>query len=64
MKMTMHCCAADKLSLTVKVKNLAFFMFGRVVYIPTLANLLQPKSTYLGDESSLVSLEMQMVAYM
>ena len=27
-----------------------FLMFGRNVYIPTLANLLHPKLRYLGDK--------------
>ena len=32
-------------------------MFGKDVCIPTLANSLQPKCRYLGDESYLLSLE-------
>ena len=39
-------------------------MFGRDVYIPYLANLLQPKLRYLGDKMSLLSIEMLREAYM
>ena len=35
-----------------------FFMFGRDVYIPTIANPLQPKLRNLGEMSSLLSIEM------
>ena len=39
-------------------QDLAFFlMFGRDIYIATLANLLQPNLWYLGDMSSLLSIE-------
>ena len=38
-------------------------MFGRDLYIPTLANLWQPELRYLGDKSSLPSLEMLWEAY-
>ena len=41
-----------------------FLMFGRNVYILTLANLLQPKLLYLGDKSSLLSIDMLREAYM
>ena len=33
-------------------------MFGRDVYIPTPANLLQPKLRYLADKFSFLSIEM------
>ena len=39
-------------------------MFGRDVNIPMLANKLQPKLSYLGDKSSLLSIEMSREAYM
>ena len=41
-----------------------FFMFGRDVYIHTLANLLQPKWRFLGQNSSLLSIEMLREVYM
>ena len=40
-----------------------FLMFGRHVYISTLANLLQPKLRYLGDASALLSVEMLWEVY-
>ena len=39
-------------------------MFVRDAYIPTLANLLQPKLRYLEDKSSLLSREMLRDPYM
>ena len=39
-------------------------MFGRDVYIPILANVLQPKLRYVDDTSSMLSLEMLTEAYM
>ena len=39
-------------------------MFGRDMCIPAIANLLQPKVSYLGDKSSLLSLEMLRETYM
>ena len=39
-------------------------MFGKDVYIPTLANLLKPTLRYSGDKTSLLSLEMLGEAYM
>ena len=39
-------------------------MCGRDPYIPSLANLLQPKLGYLGDKSFLLSLEMLEQTYM
>ena len=39
-------------------------MFGKDVYIPTLANILQPKLRYLGDKHSLFCIEMLREAYM
>ena len=41
-----------------------FLMFGRYVYIPTLANLQLPKLRYLGDSSTLHFLEMLREMYM
>ena len=41
-----------------------FLMFERDVYIPMLASVLQPKLRYLGDRSSLLSVEMVSEAYM
>ena len=41
-----------------------FLMFWRDAYIPMLANLLQPKLRYLGDKSSLLSIEMLRETYM
>ena len=41
-----------------------FLMFDRDVFIPTLANLLQPKFRYLGKKSSLLSIEMLREVYM
>ena len=39
-------------------------MFGRDMYIPPIAHLLQPKLRYLEDKSSLLSVEMLREAYM
>ena len=39
-------------------------MLKRDVYIPAMVNLLQPKLGYVGDVSSLFSLEMVREAYM
>ena len=45
--------------------ELAFFlMFDRDIYIPTLAYLLPPKLKYLGDKSSLLSIEILREAFM
>ena len=41
-----------------------FLTFGRDVYIPTVANQVQAKLRYLGDKSSLLSVEMLREAYM
>ena len=38
-------------------------MLRRDVYTPTVANLLQPKLRYLGDKSSLLSMEMLKEVY-
>ena len=40
-----------------------FLMFERNVYIPTFANLLEPKLRYMGNKSKLHSLEMLKEAY-
>ena len=46
-------------------KESAFFLlFCRDIYIPTLADLLKLKLTYLGDMSTLLSLEKLRRAYM
>ena len=50
---------AHNFSSVVEVKSQDFpLMFGRDVYIPTLANLLQPKLRYSEGESSMHSIEM------
>ena len=52
-------CAAFNFFPNGQSHELAFsLVFGRDVYIPTLANLLQPKLYYLGCMSSLLSIEM------
>ena len=40
-----------------------FLMFGRYVYLPTQANLLQSKLRYIADASALLSVEMLRKAY-
>ena len=40
-----------------------FFMFGRDIYIPTLANMLQSKLRYLADTSSMLSIDMLREGY-
>ena len=41
-----------------------FLLFGRDMYIPTLANLLQPILQYLGEKSSLLLIEMLREVFM
>ena len=56
--LTIACAAYNFFSNGQSQESTFFFMFGKDLYIPILANLLQPTLQYLGDRASLLSVEM------